>query len=453
MRRTAYVGTDCQWWKQMKNERSRFRVLPDSFAICSLSAALLVVTACTPHDRYTDIRVPAGAPFRFPTQDAVLSEIRTNQKTPDIRSHAWSIFAGVIQPSNASDPSSIPIWQTWYSRDTDLPQGCRHRDQAFVPDFDKQMEVLTLSLDGGTPGPDVFRGGILYNREACEHIISHGLQDVQVLDSINEKLNKLGSPPQERDILPFARGSIVVKAAWTVAKKGGAIQYWDGTQFKSTAVDTTPGKDCRHDQSVLYTSCMFHIDVTSDNVHQIGTAVGADVGDAVVLMGLHIITKELADWTWSTFWWTNDPKDPKGVDRLGPDIIPAPWSNYAMDTTLSMVTPNESAFIGKNTPPAKKNGFAAKTSAMLPTTPPDCPHHEPSSAKICFNPYIERGLTETNCMHCHKQATYPKIVLDDYTTPGRGYIGSDAACFDNRLRVDYLWSLGKIAPSTSEKRK
>src|SRR5436305_313054 len=42
----------------------------------------------------------------------------------------------------------------------------------------------------------------------------------------------------------------------------------------------------------------------------------ADIGDYLVLTGIHVTTKEIENWTWQTFWWTPFPHAaPFGSDR------------------------------------------------------------------------------------------------------------------------------------------
>jgi hypothetical protein len=91
------------------------------------------------------------------------------------------------------------------------------------------------------------------------------------------------------------------------------------------------------------------------------------------LAALHIITKELRDWSWITLWWSPDPTSDFGADRP-PAIaaLGAPWTSYKM----CVVT-----------------GYAEKDPAQAggPST-------------WCSNPYLEVGASnaQTNCIGCHQ---------------------------------------------------
>jgi hypothetical protein len=57
-------------------------------------------------------------------------------------------------------------------------------------------------------------------------------------------------------------------------------------------------------------------------------------------MGLHLTTREIADWVWATFWWSDHAGEGEFSNNRPPGY-PATWRNYLMDTTLDMVTPRD----------------------------------------------------------------------------------------------------------------
>src|SRR5439155_17222045 len=49
------------------------------------------------------------------------------------------------------------------------------------------------------------------------------------------------------------------------------------------------------------------------------------------LAALHVVTKELRDWTWITIWWSPDAGADFGADRpAGIAALGGPWKNYKM---------------------------------------------------------------------------------------------------------------------------
>ena len=85
-----------------------------------------------------------------------------------------------------------------------------------------------------------------------------------------------------------------------------------------------------------------------------------ELGDYIVLLAMHMTTKEMDDWTFQSFWWMPTPDAaPFGHDR--PAFVRAPFDNYQMCTAYSTVSP--------------KGHDGALT--------------------ICFNPYLETDLGAT----------------------------------------------------------
>jgi hypothetical protein len=132
-----------------------------------------------------------------------------------------------------------------------------------------------------------------------------------------------------------------------------------------------------------------------------------------ILIGMHITTKEIPNWTWATFWW-GDRSEHKiySCDRPPALRIQRRWRRYAMDVAYDMNRPQ----------PA------------------------PGVPKICFNPFLEGVIpdgTVSNCMTCHRRAARG-IVGSDSLSVFRGIIqkGSPVAFPNpNIARTDFLWSV------------
>ncbi|HEX2764014.1 MAG TPA: hypothetical protein VHM92_09285 [Allosphingosinicella sp.] len=145
-------------------------------------------------------------------------------------------------------------------------------------------------------------------------------------------------------------------------------------------------------------------------------------GDALVVVAMHVMTKEQPDWAFQSFWWSPTPNDP--VYAANRPIVPnaqGPWQHYLMASTY---------------------GFpAAGSSTEWP---------------VAFNPYIELAAghpVETNCMNCHKRAAWPPFYASPpnasyLASPGPGALdifGNDDAIFKSLLTVDNLWSVSDRA--------
>jgi hypothetical protein len=96
----------------------------------------------------------------------------------------------------------------------------------------------------------------------------------------------------------------------------------------------------------------------------------------VILMGFHLIVDDVAQWTWSTFWWTPQP-DVDGLDADRPATLDrsAPWKFFSMAATRSSSHPGDHNAVPQNV----------------------------------FNPYIEGPINNgliSNCLYCHRRAIF-----------------------------------------------
>ena len=142
-------------------------------------------------------------------------------------------------------------------------------------------------------------------------------------------------------------------------------------------------------------------------------------GDHLVLIAMHVMTREQPEWTFQSFWWHDKPD--YGPYASGRPDIPAakargPWRHYLMASTYGMLDRPG----GKSWP-------------------------------IAYNPYIELAADHpirTNCMNCHHRAAWNKA---SYEAPG----GPDALqaftygnkIFDGVMRTDSMWTVASVQPN------
>ncbi|MFO1426165.1 MAG: hypothetical protein U1F11_04160 [Steroidobacteraceae bacterium] len=136
-------------------------------------------------------------------------------------------------------------------------------------------------------------------------------------------------------------------------------------------------------------------------------------GDVLALVALHVATRELHDWTWATWWWHDEAHaGPYAHGR--PEALDGPWRNYLMQVAFDDATP------------AAADG----------------------GAHVCFNPWLEArfpdggngGGTRSNCLACHRRASYPPVPFLPVTR-GPPQRGADPAYEAGRLRTSFLWSI------------
>jgi hypothetical protein len=78
------------------------------------------------------------------------------------------------------------------------------------------------------------------------------------------------------------------------------------------------------------------------------------------------------------------------------------------------------------------------------------PKEADGSPHICFNPYIEPGLTQgvppsgvvSNCMACHQQARWQ----DPTFKVTRGLLPDNDPIFTNTTKTDFVWAVTYETP-------
>ncbi len=132
-------------------------------------------------------------------------------------------------------------------------------------------------------------------------------------------------------------------------------------------------------------------------------------GDYVVTVAMHIITKEIPQWTLQSAWWSDQPDEgPYAADRPALPRAQGPWQHYLMTVEDGITT--------------EPGGD------VLP---------------VAFNPFIELAATHpvaTNCRNCHTRAGWPSGSYLTHTGPGPlANIDIDDSIFAGLLLTDYQW--------------
>jgi hypothetical protein len=406
----------------------------------SIVAALGLFCAATRAQPPKPESIPPG--FDFPAAASVLLRMRDVVDVPAMRRHAWLLFAGMTRPAHGGGP----IWETWYPVEDVYP--IARPANSFEP---SQQFLLAKELDPKLPGSGVL-SRIRFNSVAADHIRTNGLNDKNTLKKMLD--DQEGIYPATT-VPAFPADAIATKTAWALVHQPDstlgaadftAVPVWDpppgplktandpgswprcvavdprdGQEGRTARIPCHPGKDPRLGPwTVIDLKRFYHVVLDASMAAQVGQMIqdrSVDtsdrlrpprVGDFLVLVGLHVTTKEIPDWVWATFWWHDRPDvGPFAAGR--PPHVRGYWRNYLMDTTLSMETALESD----------------------------------GNPKICFNPWIEAGQSRgvvANCMACHSRATYPPPADVNKFVRGR----PDPVKSENNaaLGADFLWSIG-----------
>ncbi|HTI93287.1 MAG TPA: hypothetical protein VL727_21960 [Puia sp.] len=208
-----------------------------------------------------------------------------------------------------------------------------------------------------------------------------------------------------------------------------------------TLVPVTP--TCRSIDSIVGATCNltdfinFTVDSTmaafmnqQDSVQGLSGAGRAEPGNRVLLVAMHVGTKEISNWTWQSYYWTPLPATPGAPSSnlaasLLPSTVQGAARHYAANAAYVMTTPNNSSDIragsmfGYN--PYLEGGFG-------PTT-----FNYPNP----YRPAYKYGM-QCNCMTCHALAVpSPNGVYasDQYIN-----VPAPIVCKD-QVRMDFVWSV------------
>ncbi len=321
-------------------------------------------------------------------------------------------------------------------------------------------------VQGGPMRNNLFATGnnVLFNQAAYDRIRS-GTQPLYLQNTLDRlcgsRAGDTACNTGAQEIDAFPRGAIAIKAFFVSAPLGQctAIGSWDferpyaddtiskmppseATQLRRVFVENGAGvcdSEKKSGHKVKPWSDVYWVPVPAADQKGRDAEIAAarlkgiqsdfpdaKAGDRLVLVGMHVATRELENWFWMTFWWHDRPGEgPFAADR--PSELKGVWRNYLMNISYDMDDPRE---------------------------PDGTPH-------IAYNPYLEGAMLDgvvTNCMTCHRRASWPPqpqvdvLLSDDLCyqrllglTVVRGQAAAQATYmnvpFDRLLKTSFLWSI------------
>jgi len=332
--------------------------------------------------------IAQAALIGFPRSETHLNELIRTQAEPEIRKEAWDLFAELTEGLE-------PRWEK-ESWDTKCTLNLT------------RFKNICLSRAVQKPNGSIqsLMSTIFYNQSAADWIKKNHLDDSAYLMPMI-KAGDIGVPP-------FPRDAIVVKEIWAGFNDGPEqwqksmtltvydplavpqndhtlhpMQTWHNiislARKTNGSLDTEApcenrtypaARTASGTQATVPIQCFFfkRADqcqnlVSLAPVSEVPASVDLSGKDpcTLVLLGVQIATKEMDEWTWNTYWWTNDINSAFTQNRPSDRLRPAFW-HFAMDTILS-----------------------------------------PATTRPVFNPYLEgpqTGGTTSNCLTCHTHAAY-----------------------------------------------
>jgi hypothetical protein len=159
----------------------------------------------------------------------------------------------------------------------------------------------------------------------------------------------------------------------------------------------------------------------------------AKTGNVALLVGFHVISKEVDSWSWNTYWW--EPKQYRdGSLSAGRPKLGQPWDNYVMDSSLDEARVRLPDSQGRCDVGAIYNPYQEAALVNQSTDP---------QPVACGKPRILGGLA-SNCRSCHSLAGYqppnraPVVTIQPSTDWLQDY-------FKDKTSTGFLWSIPNYA--------
>ena len=344
----------------------------------------------------------------------------------ELRRAAWTLLLPFTEKGEGlPDPSAWAPSRSIFSNQQAMPGGLPLEIDLIPPE------------SAATAPPDRFES-TFFNKVAQRFIEGAALNKAGTTQRLQRQF--------VREVV-FPPGSMVVKAFWyrIRPREKVSVSLWDwrilqgneGTdldigKFDEQCVEISPTEaGCIPAKASFYTATV------DDPLLFCGRGCARpDRGDLMLLVGMHIISKQTPDWLWATYWWRGPDQKVLSGDlwtcqtAQRPDAIGSKarqWLNYSMTATASF-----------------------RAAAPLPSTEQDklcgypgpIVHHQEYLAT--YNPFIEarfkNGL-KSSCVNCHARADtndengQPVVAGPlDMNSP---YLMS----FEGHIRLDYLWSV------------
>jgi len=421
--------------------------------------------------------------FNFPEDSITINKWIRQSKQDSIYMHGWGIWTGLTSLTNQKipgDKNPLRVFETWLTpeemideikeKSTDYKSGIRSNRANL-----KKPHQLTHFSSTIETVNDSIHESVAYSPAASKFAIDNKIFMATTLYDYAKKKNR-------KEIPFFPNNAITIKPVFKLLQTSGGetlfnIAAWNGTTDKLVAfpeqdwgsfvtIDIT--NKSKKAGSTYNLDDFIHYKLNEEDAHFFnnefteneGNKFNAKPGDIAVLVGMHVGTREITNWTWQTFWWDYNPNNPpapssKSIADMRPKELKGAARNYAMAVAYYMVNPNE-PYEG------------------------DTIYGSPNYA---FNPYLEAGFgpkvfkpdslsfvsisstekiptyvgVRTNCMSCHRMATVnPEAIFtnENSKTPyvGNSFVSRTDSLFNGQLLLDFAWSIQGNIDTTGVKK-
>lgn len=429
-----------------------------------------IVPGIKPQEFPSNLNIPG---FNFPEDSTAIYGWLNKADTASIARHAWGLWAGITQKSNqVYNGDSLMVFETWMgvkelakmAADGNKQGGCdqikKQRTPLNVPkQFVHGMLFANKKAVIDSTKFKVFET-VAYNPAAACFATENLIFNQSVLNQYQVK-DGIGKIPD------FPAAAITTKPTYYAGKPDNngfiKVPVWPGTpnpakvygyndwqtfvyadiNNKQSNTNITPVTTANPTPAqIKAASCnlsdflYMKIDQKTAaylNEHQNKKEDQFKAGDYVLLMAMHVGTKEISNWTWQTYFWSYNPETPFApsstfLAKLRPKQIKGAAANYAVSTSYTMVWPNQPITGGTDKGVKPMISFNPYLEGSFGPGTFNIPNN--------YNKTYQYGV-QTNCMTCHALATQIGVgyATDQYIDM------KDMKLFKNQVQLDFAWSI------------
>jgi hypothetical protein len=242
---------------------------------------------------------------------------------------------------------------------------------------------------------------------------------------------------------PIQKGGTVDVRIWDWSKMKDGVTQLPRDELKTVCVEEKPmtASGCVDARTNFY-----NLTVDDPAIFSCGETCPNRLkrGDLLLLVAMHVASKQTPEWLWATYWWRPADSETHGdfwtcddAQRTNSIGTPTrPWANYSMDVTQSfrMAKPKPSE---SNKPGAC--GLPGKIG-------------RDEQYLAAYNPFVEASFSnglKSSCIDCHSRASTSSAPVFRFV-PEPDSVDSHPALrdFEAHVRLDYIWSLWRSLKHT-----
>lgn len=417
------------------------------------------------------------------------------QNNPNVIGHSWGLWQALTEVTDIEyNGRRLRRYETWYTPQDVIQATESGSSLSDLKRTDGHLQFRTkfgLGHDSelNTSAGDI-SGKVKYNPSMAQRALDQNYFDVDYIKSL--------AKPGEINSVAFKSSDVMLKPVYRVLTdknqvgedtyyfniwagkidggKADTIPSGDGEVFSKVIKVTTdinkPMKEMVNDTMVYNIKNFIYHNMNAQEALRYNEQSKegqefvddtAEAGDAVILLGMHVSTRETRKWTWQSFYWTETPDNPvfpssstvaEGRKNLNPELDFAA-NQYAVSIAYSMMSPALPFDTPNGDPIDLRNGDHKSVYGLNPYiegtfTKEVFPKQDSLFTQIKPEYAMQYVRTndvgiKSNCMSCHSMSYWsPKndnigTAVSNFMADQ--YINRNAPWFENSVQLDFAWSL------------